>query len=87
MNACALSTGDGADSMSGSEQSVGDIVGSAEQGEDFEDRPKKKLGPGRPRKDAGLTPEQRKHRRCFPPPIPPIRAAQRVCWVQASRCG
>lgn len=32
-----------------------------------DDRPKKKTGPGRPRKDAGLTPEQRKHRRCVPP--------------------
>lgn len=41
-------------------------IGSTEhvQANDLDDRPKKKLGPGRPRKDAGLTPEQRKHRRC-----------------------
>ena len=36
----------------------------AGRGRGRSDEPKKKPGPGRPRKDAGLTPEQRKHRRC-----------------------
>eukprot|EP01043_Picozoa_sp_COSAG02_P099904 COSAG02_NODE_36003_length_460_cov_0.933518_1_plen_119_part_01 len=50
------------------------------EGGDLDDRPKKKLGPGRPRKDAGLTPEQRKHRRCAP-----TRAIPGGWWIRGSR--
>jgi hypothetical protein len=59
---------------------VGVAPGPPEQVQDFrdiDDRPKKKPGPGRPRKDAGLTPEQRKHRRY-------VRATPLVVWPHSS---
>ena len=58
-------TGDAVQKMAGNDLCVA-AIGSAEQvqANGLDDRPKEKLGTGRPRKDAALTLEQRKHRRC-----------------------